>query len=396
MSSGRVGRLPHPAIRKWLDDNQQALRLLNVGSKKPKALIEQPKDYSFLSRIEIAKHQALSRLALLQATRLRHTEDVSGAWKWYRIAFRHSRHTGMYGGNIDRIMGVALHSFVARASIEWASDPRVNTVLLRQAIEDVILDYQLTQPPSTTLRSDYFGSRYWIDNTEMLEGLTGIDASAPVIRGYLFLKNEPEVSSRLIDLTYAKWLSQIDLPKHLQTRRTGKLQLFEPVAGAPISSEPSPADIEDFFSHSAVASWVIGGMQTQLDRSITRERMFHSQLVVILAVQLFFREHGRFPHSSAEFIDDYLKDWPNDPYIRKETPMHYRLDVPTEEAIVWSDGPNGISHGGQVAELWDETHLDFGATIRPPTESDSPSSIPFDRRNGPVSAEPMKSAAKPP
>ena len=50
-----------PAIRKWLDDNRDALELLKTGSKKPKALIGQPKDQSYLTMIGVRKHRALSR-----------------------------------------------------------------------------------------------------------------------------------------------------------------------------------------------------------------------------------------------------------------------------------------------------------------------------------------------
>ncbi len=159
-----------------------------------------------------------------------------------------------------------------------------------------------------------------------------------------------------------------------QSRRwPGQIELFEPVAGAPLPGGLSPAEIEHFCSKSPVAASAYGvGRGPPLGSSITRERTRQSQLVVALAAQLYFRDNGHFPNASAEFLDGYLSKWPIDPYTRNDTPMHYRFDAETGEATVWSVGPNGINDGGNVEALWNDAHFDFGVTIRAPISSDSP------------------------
>ncbi len=211
----------------------------------------------------------------------------------------------------------------------------------------------------------------WINKFAM-DDYIDIDAPDPIVRGVLFLKNEPEVGKRVIKLTYANWLSQVDLPRSQQSRRwPGQLGLFEPVAGAPLPGGLSPAEIEHFFSKSPVAAYRVG-RGPRIDTVTTDERIRQSQLVVALTGQLYFRDNRRFPNASAEFLDGYLNKWPIDPYNRDETPMHYRFDVETGEATVWSVGPNGINDGGNVETKWNDARFDLGVTIRAPISSDSP------------------------
>ena len=173
-------------------------------------------------------------------------------------------------------------------------------------------------------------------------------------------------------LAYANWLSQVDLPRHRQSRFSpGQLGFFEPVAGAPLAGELSPAEIERFVSKSRVADYAVGN-GPPLGALTTRERSRQSQLVVVLAAQLFYRDHGRFPNASAEFLDGYLSKWPIDPHSEEETPMHYRFDAKTGDAIIWSVGPNGINDGGNIDAHWEAEDFDHGVTIRAPSNADTP------------------------
>jgi hypothetical protein len=357
-----------PTIRKWLDDNRGALELMKAGSKKPKALIGQPKDQSYRTMIAIRKNRALSQLARLEAARLQDEGDVAGSWEWYRVAFRHSRHVGMYGATINRSTGMYFHHVTSERIVGWSVDPRIDSPLLRRALENVIFDYQLTQPYSTTLRSQYFDTMNWINYLEQKEEIADIDPHDPVAPWVLFLKNEPEVGKRVIKLTYANWLSQIDLPRHRQSRvRPGDLCLFEPVAGTPLPSEPAPAEIQHIFSNSPVSAYGVG-KGPPLRAFITHERTRQSQLVVALAAQLYFRDKERFPRVTAEFLDGYLSEWPIDPQSDDGKPMHYRFDPAIGEVTVWSVGPNGINDGGNIDVRWNDEHFDHGVTIHVPRE----------------------------
>ena len=120
----------------------------------------------------------------------------------------------MYDGWINRSVEVACHASASERVVEWSVDPRIDSPLLGQALDNVIFDYQLTQPPSTTLRNQYFHTMNWINEIEVLEYIADIDVPDPVVRCVLFLKNEPEVGQRVIKLTYANWLSQMRSRSH--------------------------------------------------------------------------------------------------------------------------------------------------------------------------------------
>lgn len=358
-----------PAVKQWLEENRESLELMKAGSKKPKALNAQPKEQTYLTMISVTEHRALSRLARLEAARLLDAGDVEGAWEWYRVAFRHSRHVGMYSQGTDRVMGVAYHAFVCENIIEWSADPRVKASLLQRALENVIADYQLTQPPSTTLRIEYFDRLNWIDFVDMEELREFVEIPSPQV---LFLKNEPEVTKRIVNLAFANWLSEIDLPRHRKSPvHPGELGLFEPKPGATLPGGLTPAEIEEFYSESPLAEIFVGG-GPPFGTTIIREQTRQSQLVLTLATQLFVRENGRLPDSPTELLDEHLRKWPNDPYSSVETPMKFRLDPETGNGIVWSVGPNGVDDGGNVDVGWNDPKFDLGVTIRAPGEKPKP------------------------
>jgi hypothetical protein len=77
-------------------------------------------------------------------------------------------------------------------------------------------------------------------------------------------------------------------------------------------------------------------------------------LILALALQLHYREHGSFPASLDELVKKgYLKSIPIDPFGKGE-PFRYRLEPgPKGAAIVWSVWLDGIDRGGvDLADDW--------------------------------------------
>ena len=83
--------------------------------------------------------------------------------------------------------------------------------------------------------------------------------------------------------------------------------------------------------------------------STDRERARQAALVLGLALELYHREHGRFPDALDDLVKEkYLKSIPADPFGKGE-PFHYRRDSdPRKGAILWSVWTDGIDQGGKL------------------------------------------------
>ena len=107
-SSGKIdwlARWPEaaPEVRRWVDDNREALAVYRQGAERPDAL-----DAAIgLDRGSFEIYRAvfrLQRIALLEASRLEEQGDMAGAWGWYRAVLRTSHHVGMHGDFYRRNM----------------------------------------------------------------------------------------------------------------------------------------------------------------------------------------------------------------------------------------------------------------------------------------------------
>jgi hypothetical protein len=94
-------------------------------------------------------------------------------------------------------------------------------------------------------------------------------------------------------------------------------------------------------------------------------------LLLALALQLHFREHGEFPASLNELVKNgYLKEIPADPFGKGE-PFHYRRETdPQRGAVVWSVWTDGIDQDGRE-ELHDGRG-DWIVRVMVPGTSDAP------------------------
>jgi hypothetical protein len=91
---------------------------------------------------------------------------------------------------------------------------------------------------------------------------------------------------------------------------------------------------------------VMSGLQAAYEAQDTAQTRRES-LLLALALQLYFREHGDFPASLDELVKrGYLKLIPPDPFGNGE-PFRYRRESgPNGAAIVWSVWLDGIDQGG--------------------------------------------------
>ncbi len=90
---------------------------------------------------------------------------------------------------------------------------------------------------------------------------------------------------------------------------------------------------------------------------VDQDRVNRAVLTIGLALELDFREHGRFPPTLAELVAaGYLKSVPLDPFGKGE-PMHYRLDGPsTDHAVLWSVGLEAVNQAGTLPTAKTDSH----------------------------------------
>lgn len=358
------------ATRKWVTDNAGTLDLWRQGTEKPDALYHQPEDVRFDTSLEIdLELRNFGQLASLNGSRFEAEGDFNEAWRWYRAIFRCSRHTGRHGTWYGRLIGTALYDYTHRAMIDLASRPGVDAALLRRAIDDVVADFEMTAPISTTLKSEYLSMRNLVKSLS-LDELGGLSDSPETLSGIaLYFTGEPELVWGTTRLAYANYLQCIDEPRHMRPkRRPGDWGLF--AVDVPVlrsRTTVTPAEIVSLLNRSLLVG-VLMSRSTfqQFDDAIGRELAKQATLIVTLAVQCYHRERGHFPQQLEDLVDSYLDQLPTDPFCSSSGPILYRLEK--DGAVVWSVGPDGVDDGGSFARLGGGPPADIGHRITVPVE----------------------------
>lgn len=326
-----------PELRAWLEENRVALDQFKAGSDCPDALYHQPQDMSFDILLPVTQSlRELARLSLLEASRLESERDYQQAWVWHRAVLRASRHSGRNGAFVERLTGVALHVMAVDSITHWADRPEVDAGMLRQALAEVRDIDRLTIPLSDVLKVEYFAFRRAV-------------ADLPTVRRYCpdepgilhtplpYVLGEPVLSQRVGRMLWTAWLNECDLPR--PQRATGTSALGLPM---------TPDGIDSALQKTVAAKRMvpaINAARTAHDRERARQIL----LEVVLALQLYRREHGEFPETLAPLAGAYLDGIPGDPFGKGE-PLRYRREPrPEDGATVWSIGEDGIDQGGPVS-----------------------------------------------
>jgi hypothetical protein len=320
----------NPAWRDFLAQSGEALAALRAGSERPDALYHHPEGLSFRTLLPVTQDlRMLARLAILEGSRLEAEGDMAGAWGWYRVALRASRHTGRHGFQIERLVGAAIHDEASKALTRWAADPRVDAPTLRRALDEVIAIDAMTVPRSETLKLEYLLFLHELDDPHLIEDvlvskispedpndwcqdLPVSDATKkPIQAARVLLSSDRERSLRVARLMTANWLAQVDKPP---SRRAGLARKDPPIYEADPSVPPSPRalppeKLSKWLDSSLLAIRYFRGLNRYAP-SIDRERARQARLVFRLASELYRREHGQPPPTPGALVGPYLKDLP--------------------------------------------------------------------------------------
>jgi hypothetical protein len=328
-------------LRLFVDRIGQALEIWREGTDRPNALYHQPAEIAWDTPLPVIQDLGtLVQMAGLEGSRHEEKGEMAAAWTWYRAMLRSSRHVGMNGVLVQRMMGAYHHRLAARRILHWAADPRVGGQDLREALAEALVADALTPPISLALKLDYAvqqrdlvelkgilreismpGGRFgWLEQVVIRTG-----AKPQIQRFRLHATNDVERSRRAIRLVYANWLPQTDrLPSARAPIALEKpLVLFAADPSAPPAARAvAPEDLAAAIDHTAIAREIyepdrinsgrfsLSDVLWKNDGFFARETQRRAVLIVRLAAELYRREHGKMPVKAGELVGPYLKALP--------------------------------------------------------------------------------------
>jgi hypothetical protein len=324
-----------PKLQRWVEANRPAIELLQQGADRSD-VIWGPADEFFWQRFPIVNPGGLLWLALVEGGRRAETGDLAGAWDCYRAVLRATTHLRRRGNVTLRFIVNTFHAHLRRRLADWAADPKTTIPQLRRALDEAILGQPRLEWDVVSLKLEYIHlmdlleqPRYSL-HRPIDEDLTyrigdfqvPDDWAMYLFLGHRFLKREPERSRRAIRLLFANWLAHLEGPNPRQTspavrvsfslkNRPNTMPLY------PVSPEaPAGARV---VSPRNLASWLV---TTKDAKSVfwvglwpacfNQERRGNRQLVILLAEELYRREHGVLPPSEDALLGTYLQTLPDD------------------------------------------------------------------------------------
>jgi hypothetical protein len=336
--------------RKWLDANARALGIWKSGTARDEA-IEVPLDeFDCDSLLPVCDDvRTFVALALLKASQQANEGHSAEAWSWCRATLRASRHLGMYGGVIERLVGADVYRLARDPILNWAAQSNVTRADLRQASADVMTIDAMTAPISRTLKVEYLSVLHSIPLV-----LANVRKEHPFVAVAMQQSGRPQKMLRVANLYFSNWLANAQRPRWLRKPMADrKVGLFEPDRGSPPLAPARELKMLFAMQLSGLEpnmgvlkvpqiDYALPGMMWLFD-TVDRDRVNCDAVIVGLALQLYFREHGRFPAALSELVQaGYLKSIPSDPFGQGE-PIHYRLEGSApDHAVLWSVSSDGI------------------------------------------------------
>jgi hypothetical protein len=319
-------------VRRWAEENREAMALYRRGAERPDGLDprrSEPDDRR--SQEEMWAFRSLQLLALLEASRQEERSDMAEAWGWYRTALRASYHFGLRGTQVHRFLAHRWRGELLGRLTAWSADRRTTPAVLRQALDEVITCGALAPSDTYTIKAEYpdvlrlldsaqnpgrevpikqlydiFGSPEYQLNPEQMQAI--LDA-------WRFWKREPERSRRVIRLAFANWLAYYDLSPDRRPKPDpnvpGPLQFYAFGPEAPAAARAlSPGDLDRWLATTVDATPILRQWNPAPIR-ITEVRGYRA-LVVLLANELYRRDHGTDAPSDEALVGPYLKELPDD------------------------------------------------------------------------------------
>ena len=333
----------HPGLKSWVEKNRPALRLWRSATERSEAHAYWSGDpKTARSPLHSDELHAFVLMAQLEAARHQEAGEQAEAWAWHRASLRCLRQIGIFDPiNSRPTLESSYHPWICREVDRWASNPNVNSALLRQALKDVLAIDEIDGNDADAFKSEYVNVLRQIDDppvelSERIEkrllndlsyghvavdsptegiGLSSAGKSIKVLKG--FTLHEPERSRRVARLIFTNFLKNAD------TFADGEGVFLEGPGWNPMpvlltnakQSEPTPgglniAEITEWYE-STIYLRELSPMLPWYVRGTVQRSVNQGTLTMALATQLYRREHaGQEPPSPTELVAPYTKALP--------------------------------------------------------------------------------------
>jgi hypothetical protein len=338
-----------PWARTWAESNHEALDLFRTGAEQADGWAH-PVGKETAFNYDTLWLQPIVRLVFFEASRLEERGDMPGAWAWYRSLLGMHAHFMRRGAGFQRAIA-NLYGKDLRGRVQiWAADPKTRTIDLRRALDDVIayeprpeweasalkVDYLLTrreldQPGQVLIQGDSDEQKYEIAGEPLPPNLAHL-----VYAIHRFLINEPERSRRVLRLAFASWLAHVEVPEERGRKPAVRVRLKNNSADPGVflyAAGPTAPAAARALPPQKLAEWLVTAPDARLLQGqwlwsslASGERRRHRELLILLAEELYRREHGRPPVSEKDLVGPYLERLPDDDASDLDD-----LDAPTVE-----------------------------------------------------------------
>jgi hypothetical protein len=322
-----------PEVRLWAQANGEALALYRRASDMSDAEPEPPRFEGWHQEIAHMATQVwlFQSLALLEGSRLETSGDMPGAWGWYRANLRTIHLVGLRATVFRRSLAQDWHRALNERVAGWAANPRTSPSQIRQALDDVLACGALVPSESYTLRAEYLDVDRLLDDPEGMLHMPqrsslalslpfGVDyqlspqQALALQDAWRFILGEPERSRRVLRQAFANWLAHYDLPPEARPQpdlgADGVVDFFYPLpatARAKAGALP-PQELARWLRTAVDANVLLGFWGVTAVRR--GEKTNHRDLVIMLATELYRRDHGSDPPSLGALVGPYVKSLP--------------------------------------------------------------------------------------
>ncbi|MBD3673637.1 MAG: hypothetical protein HUJ26_08955 [Planctomycetaceae bacterium] len=357
-------------LERHLDNNRRALKTWRETCELDQY---QPHPYQTQDDgplIPVIDSRELCRLAEIQIQKSAKLGTPKKALPWIRASLRHAYLIRQRGPINNYQVGVAYFSSSSCVINDWSSHPQLTRTELDEAIQELVTARQLNPEFSEVLKAECLAnaSLYELWSVELDQHVHDTIGSGEVRLGSnwrAWLEGEPAYTVRLFPHMAQNHLRFI----HRDRRDRPAIihgSVFDATASSPSkSSLLTSHELDTLISQSLISgqSWLSSGL-----RATDRDEARYRCLLVALAAQAYFRDHGEFPADAAELIPEYLDEIPDDLYSPTPAPLIYRRDG--EGAVVYSRFENEIDDGGLEVDYSERSVsnelLELGYRIRSP------------------------------
>jgi hypothetical protein len=336
--------------------------------------------------VAVSTTQEFIRLSSDQISKSIRVERPADSIPWIRAQLRFAHLIRQKGLKLNYSTGVAYFSVAAKNANFWSSRPELNRQALDRVRADLKSARDLSPPLSEMIKAECVSEislyKRWSVELEQsvhatidqhVQGRIAVPEPELDFGWRAWLEAEPEYTIRLFPHIARNHLLLIEEDRRDRPELINE-DLFEDTSATPAQRGDLRAERLAALIQGAYVwrSSRLKGTLNLIDRDEARYRC----LIVSLAAQAYFRDHGEFPADANELVPGYLDELPDDLYSPTPAPLIYRRDG--HGAVVYSRFENEIDDGGSVVDyderIANEDLPDFGFRIRNPF--DRPLSAP--------------------